>query len=119
MKDPNEVLHGPFDPDVHAETFTNYLEVVIEPDGTVVYAVPSHVMALARIRAGHDVTLDGLFRELESIPLTESPLDYLVERTGCASLWTRCAVYPRSVTDAQRTAIIDLQRRGLYKGPLP
>ena len=119
MKDPNEVLHGQFDPDVHAETFTDYLEIIIKPDGTIVYAVPSHVMALARIRAGHDVPLDGLFRELESIPSTESPLDYLVERTGCTSLWTRNAVYPHSVTDAQRTAIIDLQRRGLYKGPLP
>lgn len=119
MKDPNEVLHGPFDPDVHAETFTDYLEIIIKPDGTIVYAVPSHVMALARIRAGHDVPLDGLFRELESIPSTESPLDYLVERTGCTSLWTRHAVYPHSITDAQRTAIIDLQRRGLYKGPLP
>lgn len=119
MRDPNEVLHGPFDPDVHAETFTNYLEVVIEPDGTVIYAVPSHVMALARIRAGHDVPLDGLFRELESIPPTESPLDYLVEQTGCASLWTWHAVCPHSITDAQKTAIIDLQRRGLYKGPLP
>lgn len=38
-----KVLHSPFDVKIHKEVFTNYLEVCIEQDGTVHYAIPSHM----------------------------------------------------------------------------
>lgn len=37
-----KILHSPFSITVHKRTFTNYLEVVITSDGTIMYAVPSH-----------------------------------------------------------------------------
>ena len=43
------VLHSPFDIKVHKQTFINYLEVVISPEGIVEYAVPSHVEKLLQI----------------------------------------------------------------------
>lgn len=43
------VLHSPFDIKVHKQTFINYLEVVISPEGVVEYAVPSHVEKLLQI----------------------------------------------------------------------
>ena len=38
-----EVLHSPFDIKPHKETFINYLEVIINEDGSIEYAVPSHI----------------------------------------------------------------------------
>ena len=40
--DQYDILHSPFDIDIHKAVFTNYLEVIILEDGTVEYAVPSH-----------------------------------------------------------------------------
>ena len=42
-------LHSPFDLQKHMETYINYLEVVIFPDGHIEYAVPSHQEKLIRV----------------------------------------------------------------------
>lgn len=36
------VMSKPFDINVHKQTFTHYLEIVLDPDGNIFYAVPSH-----------------------------------------------------------------------------
>ena len=35
-------IYSEFDLEQHKKTFRNYLEVIIHPDGTVHYAIPSH-----------------------------------------------------------------------------
>lgn len=42
MKKEKYTLYSKFDIDKHAETFINYLEVIIDENGVVHYAVPSH-----------------------------------------------------------------------------
>lgn len=37
-----QILHSPFDLELHKKTFINYFEAVILPSGKVEYAVPSH-----------------------------------------------------------------------------
>ena len=37
-----EVLHGPFDIGLHKRTFVDYFEVMLDTEGVVHYAVPSH-----------------------------------------------------------------------------
>ena len=39
-------VHSEFDLKKHKEKFINYLEVVIEPNGKIHYAVPSHQLFL-------------------------------------------------------------------------
>ena len=39
----DKILHSPFNAKVHKDTFTNYLEVCIDREGNVYYAIPSHV----------------------------------------------------------------------------
>jgi len=36
------VLHGPFDIGLHKRTFVDYFEVMLDTEGVVHYAVPSH-----------------------------------------------------------------------------
>ena len=49
MKNQDEILHSPFDMKTHKENFINYLEVVILENGTIEYAIPSHIKKLEEI----------------------------------------------------------------------
>src|SRR5690606_29819 len=56
-----QVLHSPFDMETHKNTFINYLEVVIDADGTIMYAVPSHQEKLIRLACErHGLSRDEL-----------------------------------------------------------
>ena len=135
IHDPIEVLQGPFDPDVHAETFHNYLEVVIDPEGTVSYASPSHLKALERawyeIYGKYDDptderNLDDLYARM---PENANPLQWLMDRTGYICVWTdriESANWDWSpkreytgVNGAQAVALQNLANRGLYRGYVP
>ena len=49
MKSQDEILHSPFDMKTHKENFINYLEVIILENGTIEYAIPSHIKKLEEI----------------------------------------------------------------------
>lgn len=48
------VLHSEFDINSHKKTFIDYLKVVIDEFGNVMYAVPSHTEKLAEIYTGRN-----------------------------------------------------------------
>lgn len=133
--DPIEVLRGPFDPDVHAETFHNYLEVVIDPEGNVSYANPSHLKALERAWCeiygrfddpNDERNLDDLYARM---PKDASPLQWLMDHTGYVCVWTdriesanwdwspKCEY--TGVNSAQAVALQNLAEHGLYRGHVP
>lgn len=133
--DPIKVLQGPFDPDVHAETFHNYLEVVIDPEGNVSYANPSHLKALERVWCeahnryddpADERNLDDLYAHM---PNDASPLQWLMDHTGYVCVWTdriESANWDWSpkreytgVNGAQATSLQTLADRELYRGHVP
>ena len=104
-----EVLKGPFDVNTHKATFTDYLEVVVTEDGTIVYAVPSHQRVLERLyalRTGMDAN--------EACPRERwlDMLDWLMEETGCVCAYT-AGVLGRPHTMAQQAALTMLYEEGL------
>lgn len=113
-----QVLRRPFDIETHKKTFINYLEVVIDLDGTIMYAVPSHqekLIALACER--HDKTRD----ELNDLCPQEYYFDFmtwLVLMTGVIPVWGN-AGYMGEPTDEQAKALKELADAGLYNGRLP
>lgn len=134
--DPSEVLRRPFDSRIHAETFIDYLEVVIDPMGKISYAVPSHQMALmARLVAdrtrrstaellAHPIELIEWFDDPEnmaSVDASANPMvdfmNWLCEATGCVCVWTtRVVGHPNG---AQREQLRRLAHLRLYKGRIP
>lgn len=63
------VLHSPFDVETHKKTFKNYLEVMIDENGVVHYAVPSHHLYVLNdvLKLGYnmeDIPVDYVTREL-------------------------------------------------------
>lgn len=84
LMDQLEVLKRPFDIETHRATFRNYLEVVIFPNGAIVYAVPGHIEVMERF-----LTLRGVDFTVDSHPSWCSYDEWLMERTGCVCVWTQ------------------------------
>lgn len=108
-----EVLHSPFDIHTHEETFVNYLEIIIKPDGTPEYAVPSHMMKLAQIYGkGMDDVYEDYVQEQSGL----DAVDWLCNKTGCVSVWID---HIRGLPNAaQKATLQQLHDAGLYKGLL-
>lgn len=73
----------------------NYCEAIIYVDGDITWAVPSHVNALSKIIGLSQEELNS------KIPITESPIHWLIEKTGCISIWYDSWIY-YEINEAQR-----------------
>ena len=107
------VLNGPFDVRVHKKTFIHYLEVIIRPNGTVEYAVPSHVFKLASI---YGKSMNEVYEEYANDKSGLDPAGWLCEKTGCISVWTDGYVGKPNPT--QRRALWFLKYNEVYDGEI-
>lgn len=94
-------VHSEFDLKKHKEKFINYLEVVIEPNGKIHYAVPSHQLFLEKYGA----KINNISQEdfVESCP-TEywgDYLNWLINETNCVSVWSIGYMKPETITEEQ------------------
>lgn len=108
-------LHSPFDIQKHKETYVNYLEVVIFPDGHIEYAVPSHQEKLIAICMKEL----GVSRyQLERMCPKEYYFDFqvwLCNISGCVSVWDRYIIQSDTtpLTEEQEATIELLKNEGL------
>lgn len=80
-------VYSKFDIDKHAATFINYLEIVIDEDGEIHYAVPSHQMFMENIlkrRMGDDKFKSMI---MEDRAAWTDYLPWLCKHTKCVSVW--------------------------------
>lgn len=109
-------LHSEFDIEMHKKTFVNYLEVLIEPDGHVLYAVPSHQeLAIELACKKYNCSRKKLN---ESCPPAYyfDFLVWLLGLTGCISVWNN--FYQGTANDKQIAKLKELKDAGLYKGDI-
>lgn len=68
--------------DIFIETYShiNYCEILIDKEGYIFEARPSHTMALLREA---EMTLE----DQDYIPIERSPLEWLLEKTECVAIW--------------------------------
>ena len=98
--------------------FINYLEVIVDAEGRVMYAVPSHqekLIDLACQKLG--VTREGLYAMTPQEYYWDF-MTWLCQITGCIAVWTRGCTGVR-VTQKQRATMRRLKMEGLYKGAIP
>lgn len=112
-----ETLHSPFDIEKHKQVFTNYLEVIIDKEGVVHYAVPSHQEWLI------EKALEELGINREDL-YDECPDEYcfdimtwLTEVTECVSVWNNS--YIGKPNNRQISTLTELYNNKLYRGVLP
>ncbi len=84
---------------IENHTHINYCEAIIHPDGSIEYARPSHVETLIRI-TGED-------REViyKKMPITASPIFWLIDYTRYISVWYDGYVKPDTCTKEQEESI--------------
>jgi len=99
----------------HLKRYVNYTEVVIFPDGHIEYAIPSHQEKLISI-------LCNIEHKSRQQVIDETPpeyyfdwLNYLLNKTGCISVWFDFIIIPKQMTDAQNDTIINLIQAGAVK----
>ena len=117
-----EVLHSPFDIETHKQTFVSYLEVVISPEGTVEYAVPSHSDKLIEILAKQKgiKTFDEAKKYVFNTAMNNgycSSIDFLTGVTRYISVWFNGYVAGDPPTKAQLDKLKELFDNGVYVGP--
>lgn len=111
-------IHSEFDIQKHKETYTNYLEVIIHPNGKIEYAIPSHQYKLEMIASSErNVSI----KEIRDMCPECYYCDYniwLCSITGCILVWTNYLQYYK-VTRTQSNTLRKLKIAGLYNYQIP
>lgn len=114
----DKALHNPFDIETHKKVFVNYLEVIIDQEGVVHYAVPSHQEWL--INKAIDVlglsSREELYDECPD-EYALSPMEWLTEVTGCVSIWDDHFI--GNPTGKQIKTMRELKNTSIYGGDIP
>lgn len=117
-KHQHEVLHSKFDVEVHKKTFVNYLEVIIDEEGIVHYAVPSHLEYLLKMFMNKHKCCDRNYTmqrvEKLSIEKMETPIDFLIAEMKAVSVWYRG--YWGKPNEKQKETLKKLKEAGVYGG---
>ena len=85
---PEYNLHSKFDYKKHSETYVCYCEVVIMPNGTVYYAVPSHLEFLTNAYCTkYNITREELYNYFCSEEFLSLPYDFLLNKLHAVCVW--------------------------------
>ena len=112
-------VYSEFDLEKHKATYTNYLEVLIDESGKVMYAVPSHQEKAIQIACEK---LEINREELKQMCPRKYWCDFmkwLCLITGVVAVWNDTCVCGNHATKAQAATLRRLKLAGVYKGPLP
>ena len=110
-------IYSDFDMEQHKKTFTNYLEVVIDENGKIMYAVPSHQEELIKLACEK---LKAAREELNAMCPEEYYFDFatwLSKVSGACVVWNTYVEYYR-LTERQIAALKALKDDGLYEGKI-
>lgn len=75
--------------------YVNYCEAIIYRDGTISYVKPSHIQTL--------IIETGMSEEeiYDLMPITASPIEWLISYTGCIAVWYDFIKTPKNITKEQ------------------
>jgi len=114
-----EVLQGPFNIELHKRTFIDYLEVMLDVDGVVHYAIPSHQeflikKAMERNHWTRTQLMNVCPREMHT-----RFLEWLIDQSGgYIPVWQNFVLdYP--LNRKQIAALRRLKMANLFHGKIP
>lgn len=108
------VLHEPFSINRHKHTFIDYFEIIILPDGTVEYAIPSHITYIENyIAQMYNSSVEQLHDMRNDI------YNNMIENCGLISCWShQYKIYTHTPTDEQIKTLQVLISEGLTSNHL-
>ena len=111
-------VYSDFDIEKHKKTYIHYLEVVIDENGKIMYAVPSHQEKLITLACKR---LNITREELNSMCPQEYYFDFMVwlcKISGACAVWENF-IQSDKLTDKQIKTLHMLKNNGLYLGKIP
>lgn len=114
-----DVLHGPFDIELHKQIFIDYLEVMIDTDGIVHYAVPSHQeFLISKTMERNHWTREELKNACPK-EMYGRFLEWLISQSGgYIPVWKNFVLnYP--LNTKQVSTLSKLKSAGLFSGMIP
>lgn len=111
-------LRSEFDIEQHKKTFIHYLEVVIDENGKIMYAVPSHQEKLITLACEK---LNVTREELNAMCPQEYYFDFMdwfCKMSGACAVWENF-IQCDNLTERQMRALQMLKDNGLYLGEIP
>ena len=109
---PEETFAQPFSIERHKKTFINYMEAIIDSDGVVYYAIPSHERKLMEIvlKQNPEMCMKDLENEAEKNAYLDGWAEYLMRKSGCICIYTKGYMTPRNyqMSDAQKQKLGEL-----------
>jgi len=115
---PEDTFSKPFSIERHKKTFVNYLEAVIDVNGIVHYAIPSHERALCNmICMKKGLTLDQLIELAKASGGLYDWINWLMDESECICVYTQGYAYPRHTIPSpeQKKTLSELIEAGLVK----
>jgi hypothetical protein len=111
-------LHSEFNISLHKKKYINYLEVIIDNDGIVRYAVPSHSEKLINIilktmNIDRTTLYDMVPKEYYF-----NMLEWLCMKAKAVAVWTNGVCY-HYINEKQIETLQKLKEEGLYEGIIP
>ena len=83
--------------------YVNYCECIIYKDGSIAYVNPSHIENMIR------ETNKSRQEIYEIMPITASPLTFLIDYTECIAVWSNMYIQPKQgITEKQKVSLNNL-----------
>lgn len=110
-------IYSNFDLEQHKANFINYLEVIITPDGTVHYAVPSHIqkavqLACKKLQVSEEELAQRCPREYYC-----AWMDWVLAQSGSIAVWFD-GFAGQNPTRKQQAILRKMKMSGIYRGPI-
>jgi hypothetical protein len=92
---------------IKEHSYVDYCECIIYKDGTIEYACPNHLEVLIRYTGE---TKEQIYGKMN---IFDSPIDWLVQYTGCIAVYTNGYLKPNIVTSEQQKVLDALIKNNL------
>lgn len=111
-------VYSDFDIEQHKKTFIHYLEVVIDKNGKIMYAVPSHREKLMKLVCKKfNVTMVELNAMCPNEYYYYDFMIWLCKASGACAVWENF-IQCDKLTEQQIRALKTLKENGLYLGEI-
>lgn len=110
-------IYSDFNIEQHKKTFNHYLEIVIDENGNIMYAVPSHQEKLISLACKK---LNITREELNAMCPREYYCDFMIwlcKVSGACAVWDNF-IEADKLTEQQISALKMLKDNGLYLGEM-
>lgn len=118
MTDVEYSVYSDFDLAKHKEKYVNYLEVMIDRDGKIMYAVPSHQEKAISMACDVLNVSRSRLSDMTPVEYYFDWMTWLLRQSGAMAVWNEGYIC-ESPTRKQYAALRKLKMAGVYKGTLP